>query len=173
MRQVKGKILHQGGAVVGVCPDMCPEKERYLREYQRRLSKFEMIPGTEGVSVLQCIWDCSLFPFHLPLPSFPTPSPPFPTPLQLATPAVDHSTAVKEYSKSAADQVGVGLARWGWGLLPGGGGACCQVGVGLAARWGWGLLPGGGEACQVGVGLAARWGWGLPGGGGACCASPL
>ena len=48
--QAKGKTLQQGGILVGVCPDMCPEKERFLREYQRRLSRFEMLPGTEGVS---------------------------------------------------------------------------------------------------------------------------
>ena len=50
--QVKGKTMHQGGALVGVCPDMCPEKERFLREYQRRLSRFEILPGTEGVSLV-------------------------------------------------------------------------------------------------------------------------
>jgi hypothetical protein len=32
-------------AKVGCCPDMCPEKERYEREYQRRLSIFEVSNG--------------------------------------------------------------------------------------------------------------------------------
>lgn len=111
--QVKGKT-HQGGTLVGVCPDMCPEKERFLREYQRRLSRFEMLPGTEGVSL---VWRhhhsvcSSILRLPLRLLPLPLPSPPPPPPLlQLATPSVDHSTAVKEYSKSAADQVRVGLA---------------------------------------------------------------
>jgi len=33
--------------IVGVCCDMCPEKERYMREYQANLSIFEMVPGTQ------------------------------------------------------------------------------------------------------------------------------
>ena len=28
---------------------MCPEKERYDREDKRRLSYFEMVPGTESI----------------------------------------------------------------------------------------------------------------------------
>lgn len=36
-------------AVTGSCKDMCPEKERYMREHQRRLSVFEAIPGTGGI----------------------------------------------------------------------------------------------------------------------------
>ena len=28
----------------GTCPDMCPERERYVREEQRRLSVYEMLP---------------------------------------------------------------------------------------------------------------------------------
>ena len=28
---------------------MCPEKERYDREDKRRLSYFEMVPGTENI----------------------------------------------------------------------------------------------------------------------------
>ena len=31
--------------MTGSCPDMCPEKERYMREVQRRLSPYEMMPG--------------------------------------------------------------------------------------------------------------------------------
>ncbi|XP_074514474.1 germinal-center associated nuclear protein [Sebastes fasciatus] len=50
---------------VGTCPDMCPEKERYMRETRKQLSVFEVIPDTE---------------------------------------MVDHSAAIKEYSRSSADQ---------------------------------------------------------------------
>ncbi|ESP01125.1 hypothetical protein LOTGIDRAFT_139852, partial [Lottia gigantea] len=53
-------------AFIGTCPDMCPEKERYDRQETRRLSIYEMIPGTENI--------------------------------------VNHSRAVKEYSRSSADQ---------------------------------------------------------------------
>ena len=35
--------------VRGTCPDMCPEKERYMREDRRRLSVYEMVPGTDLV----------------------------------------------------------------------------------------------------------------------------
>lgn len=34
---------------VGTCPDMCPEKERYMRETRNQLSVFEVIPDTEMV----------------------------------------------------------------------------------------------------------------------------
>jgi len=47
--------------VRGTCPDMCPEKERYMREDRRRLSVFEMIPGTDLVWAYQLITMCSLF----------------------------------------------------------------------------------------------------------------
>ncbi|XP_057684683.1 germinal-center associated nuclear protein [Corythoichthys intestinalis] len=50
---------------VGTCPDMCPEKERYMRETRQQLSVYETLPNTE---------------------------------------MVDHSAAVKEYSRSSADQ---------------------------------------------------------------------
>ncbi|TRZ03754.1 hypothetical protein DNTS_009746 [Danionella cerebrum] len=50
---------------VGTCPDMCPEKERYMRETRNQLSVFEVVPDTEKV---------------------------------------DHYAAIKEYSRSSADQ---------------------------------------------------------------------
>ncbi|XP_028291676.1 germinal-center associated nuclear protein [Gouania willdenowi] len=50
---------------VGTCPDMCPEKERYMRETRKQLSVFEVILNTD---------------------------------------MVDHTAAVKEYSRSSADQ---------------------------------------------------------------------
>ena len=37
-------------AIVGTCPDMCPEKERYLREVRRHLSVYEIVPGSDMVS---------------------------------------------------------------------------------------------------------------------------
>lgn len=71
----RDKILRQGRpkrtdldlskVFVGMCPDMCPEKERYMRETRKQLSIFEVIPDTE---------------------------------------MVDHSAAIKEYSRSSADQ---------------------------------------------------------------------
>ncbi|XP_035860182.1 germinal-center associated nuclear protein isoform X2 [Sander lucioperca] len=71
----RDKILRQGRpkrtdlnlskVFVGTCPDMCPEKERYMRETRKQLSVFEILPDTE---------------------------------------MVDHSAAIKEYSRSSADQ---------------------------------------------------------------------
>nr|KAF6349141.1 hypothetical protein mMyoMyo1_011697 [Myotis myotis] len=51
MRQarVKRTDLDKARTVVGTCPDMCPEKERYMRETCRQLSVFEVIPGTDQV----------------------------------------------------------------------------------------------------------------------------
>ncbi|XP_074646256.1 germinal-center associated nuclear protein-like [Tubulanus polymorphus] len=63
--------LSKAKATIGTCPDMCPEKERYLREDRRRLHLYEMIPGTEQSGQM---------------------------------PKCDHSRAVKEYSRSSADQ---------------------------------------------------------------------
>lgn len=71
----KDKILRQGRpkrtdinlskVFVGTCPDMCPEKERYMRETRNQLSIYEVLPNTE---------------------------------------LVDHTAAIKEYSRSSADQ---------------------------------------------------------------------
>eukprot|EP00794_Sanderia_malayensis_P011995 gene11995-13233_t len=71
----KENDLMRAAVVTGTCPDMCPEKERYLREYQRRLAPFEMQIGTENTD-------------HF-AGQFPT---------------IDHSKAIKEYSRSSADQ---------------------------------------------------------------------
>ncbi|XP_005375988.1 PREDICTED: germinal-center associated nuclear protein isoform X1 [Chinchilla lanigera] len=67
MRQarVKRTDLDKARTFVGTCPDMCPEKERYMRETRSQLSVFEVVPGTDQV---------------------------------------DHALAVKEYSRSSADQ---------------------------------------------------------------------
>ncbi|XP_037343746.2 germinal-center associated nuclear protein [Pungitius pungitius] len=71
----RDKVLRQGRpkrtdldlskVFVGTCPDMCPEKERFMRETRKQLSVFEVVPDTE---------------------------------------MVDHSAAIKEYSRSSADQ---------------------------------------------------------------------
>ncbi|XP_061838749.1 germinal-center associated nuclear protein [Nerophis lumbriciformis] len=50
---------------VGTCPDMCPEKERYMRETRNQLSMYEVHANTE---------------------------------------MVNHAAAIKEYSRSSADQ---------------------------------------------------------------------
>uniref|UniRef100_A0A8D2LDC8 Germinal-center associated nuclear protein n=2 Tax=Varanus komodoensis TaxID=61221 RepID=A0A8D2LDC8_VARKO len=67
MRQARVKQIDLGKAktFVGTCPDMCPEKERYMRETRKQLSFFEVLPGTDKV---------------------------------------DHTAAIKEYSRSSADQ---------------------------------------------------------------------
>ncbi|XP_077404821.1 germinal-center associated nuclear protein [Vanacampus margaritifer] len=71
----RDKLLRQGRTksldldlskvFVGTCPDMCPEKERYMRETRNQLSIYEVLPNTE---------------------------------------MVDHAAAIKEYSRSSADQ---------------------------------------------------------------------
>ncbi|XP_075009937.1 germinal-center associated nuclear protein isoform X2 [Calonectris borealis] len=67
MRQARIKRTDLGKAktVVGTCPDMCPEKERYMRETRNQLSIFELFLGSDKV---------------------------------------DHAAAIKEYSRSSADQ---------------------------------------------------------------------
>ncbi|NXY88558.1 GANP protein, partial [Alcedo cyanopectus] len=67
MRQARIKRTDLGKAktVVGTCPDMCPEKERYMRETRNQISIFELLPGSDKV---------------------------------------DHAAAIKEYSRSSADQ---------------------------------------------------------------------
>uniref|UniRef100_A0A672MLX2 Germinal-center associated nuclear protein n=1 Tax=Sinocyclocheilus grahami TaxID=75366 RepID=A0A672MLX2_SINGR len=67
LRQARPKRtdLDMSKVFVGTCPDMCPEKERYMRETRNQLSVFEVIPDTEKV---------------------------------------DHFAAIKEYSRSSADQ---------------------------------------------------------------------
>ena len=49
---VKQTTLTDAQVIIGTCPDMCPEKERYIREETRRLSWFEVtadsVPGVSG-----------------------------------------------------------------------------------------------------------------------------
>ncbi|XP_056392365.1 germinal-center associated nuclear protein [Hyla sarda] len=63
--RVKRTGLDQAKVFVGTCPDMCPEKERYMRDTRNQLSIYEFLPGTDKL---------------------------------------DHAAAVKEYSRSSADQ---------------------------------------------------------------------
>lgn len=44
------KDMKSAKAFVGICPDMCPEKERYDREDKRRLSMYEILSETENIS---------------------------------------------------------------------------------------------------------------------------
>ncbi len=43
----KQTSLVEASVIVGTCPDMCPEKERYRREDTHRLSWFEIYQGSE------------------------------------------------------------------------------------------------------------------------------
>lgn len=47
--RVKRTDLDKARTFVGTCPDMCPEKERYMRETRSQLSVFEVVPGTDQV----------------------------------------------------------------------------------------------------------------------------
>uniref|UniRef100_T1IJM7 Germinal-center associated nuclear protein n=1 Tax=Strigamia maritima TaxID=126957 RepID=T1IJM7_STRMM len=67
--RIKQQNIRTARAIVGTCPDMCPEKERYLREDGGRLPSFEMAVTNAGESQ-----------------------------------EIDHKSAVKEYSRSSADQ---------------------------------------------------------------------
>ncbi|KAH8235311.1 hypothetical protein KR038_004051, partial [Drosophila bunnanda] len=40
-------VQSSGGATQGQCPDMCPEKERLLREFQRQVAVYELQPGSD------------------------------------------------------------------------------------------------------------------------------
>lgn len=67
---VKHTSLTSAKSVVGTCPDMCPEKERYRREDTRRLSWFEVDHSTyePGVSYVvyienSCWSSCWCFHF--------------------------------------------------------------------------------------------------------------
>jgi len=46
----KESDISKARATKGCCPDMCPERERYIREERRRVHLYEMVPGTESVS---------------------------------------------------------------------------------------------------------------------------
>ncbi|KAH8419680.1 hypothetical protein KR009_000867, partial [Drosophila setifemur] len=40
-------LQNSGTATQGHCPDMCPEKERVLREFQRQVAVYELQPGSD------------------------------------------------------------------------------------------------------------------------------
>lgn len=62
------KDLDMSKVFVGTCPDMCPEKERFMRETRKQLSIFELIPDSEMVMsyglILHIQTDSNVF-FHL------------------------------------------------------------------------------------------------------------
>lgn len=53
LARVKQMHLGKAKTFVGTCPDMCPEKERYMRETRNQLSFFEVIPGTDKVKIIE------------------------------------------------------------------------------------------------------------------------
>ncbi|XP_065062634.1 germinal-center associated nuclear protein-like [Rhopilema esculentum] len=67
--------ITKASKVVGTCPDMCPEKERYLREHRQRLAIYEIKTGIESSETMS---GQSLL--------------------------ADLSKTIKEYSRSSADQ---------------------------------------------------------------------
>ena len=66
MKQSKSEHLSMTKITRGTCPDMCPEKERLMRESQRQVAPYELTDGGEY--------------------------------------RINHETAVKQYSRSSADQ---------------------------------------------------------------------
>ncbi|XP_011305132.1 uncharacterized protein xmas [Fopius arisanus] len=66
LKQVKTHTLETAKKTRGTCPDMCPEKERLMREFQRQVASYEQVDTSEY--------------------------------------RICHETAVKQYSRSSADQ---------------------------------------------------------------------
>ncbi|XP_017798951.1 PREDICTED: uncharacterized protein LOC108579841 [Habropoda laboriosa] len=66
MKQVKSHTLAAAKVMIGTCPDMCPEKERLMRESKRQVALYEQLETNEY--------------------------------------RINHMTAVKQYSRSSADQ---------------------------------------------------------------------
>lgn len=66
LKRVKPASLATAKVTSGTCPDMCPEKERLMRESQRQIAPYEQLEGNEY--------------------------------------RINHATAVKQYSRSSADQ---------------------------------------------------------------------
>ncbi|ODN03654.1 Germinal-center associated nuclear protein [Orchesella cincta] len=47
-RVPKTKVnVEEATRLIGTCPDMCPEKERYMRQFQRQLVGYETLPGPD------------------------------------------------------------------------------------------------------------------------------
>ncbi|XP_012151439.1 RRM_XMAS2 and SAC3_GANP domain-containing protein xmas [Megachile rotundata] len=66
MKQIKSHTLAAAKVMIGTCPDMCPEKERLMREAKRQVALYELLESTEY--------------------------------------KINHTRAVKQYSRSSADQ---------------------------------------------------------------------
>ena len=66
MRQTKSHTLAAAKVMIGTCPDMCPEKERLMRESKRQVALYEQLEINEY--------------------------------------KINHMTAIKQYSRSSADQ---------------------------------------------------------------------
>lgn len=66
LKRVKPASLATAKVTSGTCPDMCPEKERLMRESQRQIASYEQLEGNEY--------------------------------------KINHVTAIKQYSRSSADQ---------------------------------------------------------------------
>lgn len=66
LKRVKPASLATAKVTSGTCPDMCPEKERLMRESQRQIASYEQLEGNEY--------------------------------------KINHMTAIKQYSRSSADQ---------------------------------------------------------------------
>lgn len=49
LARIKRTDLGKAKTVIGTCPDMCPEKERYMRETRNQLSSFELLLGSDKV----------------------------------------------------------------------------------------------------------------------------
>ena len=57
---VRQTSLTTAEVVIGTCPDMCPEKERYMREDRRRLSWFELDHNTSEPGVSKFLFSLCL-----------------------------------------------------------------------------------------------------------------
>ncbi|KAL6443470.1 hypothetical protein ACFW04_002953 [Cataglyphis niger] len=66
LKRIKPASLATAKVTSGTCPDMCPEKERLMRESQRQIATYEQLEGNEY--------------------------------------KINHVTAIKQYSRSSADQ---------------------------------------------------------------------
>lgn len=47
LKQIKPNTLASAKVTIGTCPDMCPEKERLMRESQRQVALYEQMEGKE------------------------------------------------------------------------------------------------------------------------------
>lgn len=52
LNQRRGGVATDSKGLQGHCPDMCPEKERVLREFQRQVAVYEQQPDTDNEQVI-------------------------------------------------------------------------------------------------------------------------